>query len=212
MVVENFKERRLKMVIEQLQSRGIDDLAVLNAMGSVPRHKFVPDDEIPFAYYDFPLPIGEGQTISQPYMVAFMLQVAELNGESKVLEIGTGSGYAAAVASQIARSVVTIEQLPDLAAKAQKVWKELGYGNLRLIVGDGTQGCQEEAPYDAIIVAAASSEVPQELLEQLVVGGCLIIPIGDVWGQDLMKIIRTNDEEYSSEKLCRVSFVPLVSR
>ena len=199
------------MVREQVESRGIRDPAVLQAMLEVPREAFVPEDEVEFAYRDSPLPIAAGQTISQPYIVALMAAALELEPNDRVLEVGTGSGYAAAVLSRITREVYTIERHAELAERAGQVLESLGYDNVHVLHGDGTKGWPEHAPYDGIVVAAGGPEVPEALLAQLAVGGRLVIPIGPTPRlQELVRITRVGEDEYSRENLGGVRFVPLI--
>ncbi len=176
--VEEYDERRRRMVEEQLQARDIDDPQVLAAMGRVPRHLFVPEALRFRAYADHPLPIGNGQTISQPYIVALMTQLAELEPDDVVLEIGTGSGYQAAVLSELVREVYTIEIVSDLAEQAKARLDELGYKNVTVRTGDGYLGWEEKSPFDAILVTAAAPEVPPPLVEQLAPGAVMVIPVG----------------------------------
>jgi protein-L-isoaspartate(D-aspartate) O-methyltransferase len=190
----DFAHLRHNMVESQLRARGLDDERVLDAMERVPRHRFVPPSQRRSAYEDGPLPIGLGQTISQPYMVARMTELLRLVPTDRVLEIGTGSGYQAAVLAELAVEVVTVERHSDLAAQAEERLKDLGYTNIRVIVGDGTLGYPEEAPYDAIIVTAAAPYVPDSLREQLVIGGRMVIPVSAGYGQDLKLIERLPDD------------------
>jgi protein-L-isoaspartate(D-aspartate) O-methyltransferase len=206
-----YQIERERMVREQLASRNIRDPRVLTAMRSVPREKFVPPENRHLAYADGPLPIGQSQTISQPFIVALMTQLLELGGEEKVLEVGTGSGYQAAVLSHLAKSVYTIERHAPLARSAERVFSQLGLENIHVHVGDGTQGLPEEAPFEAIIVTAAAPEVPQPLLEQLADGGRLVIPVGGRRGQYLERW-RRHADEYKSETLEPVAFVPLLGK
>jgi protein-L-isoaspartate(D-aspartate) O-methyltransferase len=199
------------MVDRQLAARGIRDPNVLRAMGEVPREAFVPKHLRHLAYTDSPLPIGEEQTISQPYIVALMTEAMEISNGDRVLEIGTGSGYAAAVLSQIAAEVYTIERHGSLAREAKREFRELGYDNIHVLHGDGTLGWEEHAPYDAIVVTAGGPQVPEALLEQLAVGGCLVMPIGrSHYSQELVRIRRTSETDYHRENLGAVRFVPLV--
>lgn len=184
---------RESMVRTQLLPRGIRDPKVLAAMRKVPRHLFVEEALRSQAYGDFPLPIGEQQTISQPYIVAFMTEALELQGTEKVLEIGTGCGYQAAILAEIVPEVYSIERLPDLAAKARRILESLRYFNVRIKVGDGTLGWPEEAPFDAIMVTAAAPGIPRPLLDQLAMGGRLIIPVGDRFSQTLDVVHKTAD-------------------
>jgi protein-L-isoaspartate(D-aspartate) O-methyltransferase len=200
------------MVEMQLLYRGIIDEHVLDAMRTVPREAFMPYDMEDIAYADNALPIGEGQTISQPYMVAIMTELMGLKGEEKVLEIGTGSGYQAAILSLLAEKVITIERIPELAERATVLFKKLGYKNIDVIVGDGTLGYKKEAPYDAIIVTAAAPNAPKSLLDQLEPdGGRLIIPLGDRYEQVLMKITR-HGNNYNKESSVGCRFVPLIGK
>ncbi len=199
------------MVDEQLKSRGIRDAVVLQAMRTVPREEFVGVDLSEFAYEDTPLPIEEGQTISQPLMVATMVEALRLDAEDRVLEIGTGSGYAAAVLGRVAAEVYTVERIASLAHLASKRLVKLGYDNVHVLHGDGTLGWPEQAPFDAIVVAAGGPEVPQPLLEQMAVGGRLVIPTGPTMReQTLLRIDRISETEYSQKDLGAVRFVPLV--
>ena len=207
----DFERARNHMVSTQIAQRGIRDRRVLAAIRNVPRETFVEPELEELAYEDGPLPIGEGQTISQPYIVALMIEAAELKPEDRVLEVGAGSGYAAAVMSQIAAEVYTIERHARLGSEAQRRFNKLGYHNIRLRVGDGTQGWPEAAPFDAILVAASGPEVPDALKRQLAIGGRLIIPIGeDDWGQALRKLRRTSEADYEEASLGAVVFVPLI--
>jgi protein-L-isoaspartate(D-aspartate) O-methyltransferase len=206
-----FTRARNQMVKAQVATRGIRDPQVLEAMRTVPREVFVEPGFEEFAYEDGPLPIGEEQTISQPYIVALMSEAAELKPADRVLEVGAGSGYAAAVMSQIVHEVYTIERHAALGTAAQKRFKKLGYDNIRLRIGDGTQGWPEAAPFDAILVAASGPDVPAPLKEQLAIGGRLVIPVGEQrWGQTLRKIRRISQTEYEDESLGAVTFVPLI--
>ncbi len=209
--MKSYIDARLKMVENQIASRGVRDNGVLEAMREVPRERFVPERLREFAYDDSPLPIEEGQTISQPYIVAVMVEALHLDRQDRVLEIGAGSGYAAAVISRIAREIYTVERHPLLAELARQRAGELGYKNLKVRSGDGTLGWPEEAPFDAIVVAAGGPEVPQSLLEQLAIGGRLVIPVGDdVKYQELLCVERTGEHAYDRRSLGRVQFVPLI--
>ena len=206
-----FEKKRREMVDRQIVSRGVSDSLVLSAMREVPREQFVPSEMREYAYDDSPLPIEEGQTISQPYIVALMAESLGLGREDRVLEIGAGSGYAAAVLSRIAREVFAIERLPQLADLAQQRARDLGYENIRVHCGDGTLGWSEHAPYDAIIVAAGGPEIPRSLLEQLEIGGRLVIPVGeDLRTQELLRLERTEEHKFKRTKLGKVQFVPLI--
>lgn len=208
---DDFSRKRREMVERQIAGRGVRSRVVLDAMGRVHREGFVPSYLGEFAYDDTPLPIEEEQTISQPYIVAFMIEALDLQGTERVLEIGTGSGYAAAVLGEIARDVYTIERHPGLAHSAEERLAEHGYKNIHVRAGDGTLGWPEEAPFAAIVVAAGGPEVPESLREQLEVGGRLVIPLGSsVGSQRLVKVTRVTESEYRSEDLGGVRFVPLV--
>ena len=185
-----FATARNRMVETQLISRGIKDKRVLDVMRKVPRHRFVEEALTNQAYSDHPLPIGEKQTISQPYMVALMTEALELQGHEKVLEIGTGSGYQTAILAELTEKIYSIERIRSLTAKARRILDELGYLNVVLKVGDGTFGWKKEAPFDGIIVTAGSPDVPQPLVDQLPVGGRLVIPVGDRYTQSLLRIVR----------------------
>jgi protein-L-isoaspartate(D-aspartate) O-methyltransferase len=209
--VPDFATLRRLMVENQLERRGIADPLVLAAMGKVPREAFVPPELADEAYADGPLPIGEGQTISQPYIVALMTEALELRGGERVLEIGAGSGYAAAVLAEIAAELFTVERHARLAEEAAARLAGLGYDNVQVRVGDGSRGWPEHAPYEAIVVAAGAPEVPEALKEQLAVGGRLVIPVGRGRTlQDLLRLRRLSETEYQREELGGVRFVPLV--
>ncbi len=209
--MRDFTVLRDIMIREQLAYRGISDPAVLAAMREVPREEFVPVDLRGSAYEDGPLPIGEGQTISQPYMVAYMTEALELSRGDRVLEIGTGSGYAAAVLSRIVAEVHTVERIAWLATAARERLDRLGYPNIRIHVGDGSLGWPEQAPYDAIVVTAGAPDVPQSLMEQLAAGGRLVIPVGhNLTFQTLVRVRRAGKNDYQRESLMAVMFVPLI--
>ncbi|MCD6363066.1 MAG: protein-L-isoaspartate(D-aspartate) O-methyltransferase [Synergistetes bacterium] len=197
------------MVESQIEIRGIKDERVLRAMMRVPRHLFVPEEYRERAYDDHPLPIGEGQTISQPYIVALMTSLLDLKGNEKVLEIGTGSGYQAAILAELAKEVYSVERIPALAVKAAETLEKLGYKNVRVKVGDGTLGWEENAPYDAIIVTAAAPKVPTPLIKQLKIGGRLVIPIGERFIQSLYKYVKREDGSLDGEDFGGCVFVPL---
>jgi protein-L-isoaspartate(D-aspartate) O-methyltransferase len=201
--------RRL-MVDRQLSGRGIHDARILQAFREVPREAFVPSELGDRAYQDSPLPIGEGQTISQPYVVALMVEALAVRPTDRVLEVGAGSGYAAAILSRLAGEVYTIERHPGLAAQAAERVGELGYANVHVREGDGTLGWPDRAPFDAILVSAGGREVPAPLVDQLAEGGRLVIPVGDAWRQELIRIVKTPDRRLVSERLGPVVFVPLV--
>lgn len=201
------------MVEKQIAARGVRSELVLDAMRAVPREKFLPKRLREFAYEDTPLPIDADQTISQPYIVAFMIDALALRGGERVLEIGAGSGYAAAVLSEIAEQVYTVERIGQLAEKAASTLSDLGYANVHLLHGDGTLGWPEHAPYDAIVVAAGGPEVPNSLKEQLKIGGRLVIPIGtNLRAQELIRVTRISESEYRTEDIADVRFVPLVGK
>lgn len=201
---------RAKMVSDQIAGRDVTDPRVLEAMRTVPRHLFVPDAERESAYEDRPLPIGDGQTISQPYMVAAMAQLAGVDRTDRVLEIGAGSGYGAAVLGQLAREVVSIEILEPLARRAQDTIAHLGYRNVRVIVGDGWAGLPDAAPFDAIVVTAAPKHVPPALIEQLAVGGRLVIPVGDE--HQRLEVFERTQDGVRKFRVFDVSFVPMTGR
>jgi len=204
------KQRRI-MVEDHIAARGVRSALVLKAMGEVAREAFLPAHLREFAYDDTPLPIGGGQTISQPYIVAFMVEALALEGGEKVLEIGAGSGYAAAILSRIAAEVYTVERIGELAARASEKLADLGYKNVHVLHADGTQGWAEHAPYDAIVVAAGGPQIPKTLKAQLKVGGRLVIPVGsDPRGQELVRVTRVSQDDYKSEDIADVRFVPLV--
>jgi protein-L-isoaspartate(D-aspartate) O-methyltransferase len=207
---DGFAALRQQMVATQLRARGISNERVLNAFLRVPRNEFVPEPYRDRAYEDHPLPIGDGQTISQPYIVAIMLQALELKHTDKVLEVGTGSGYVTALLAELTAQVYSVERHPALAAEAQRVLTTLGYTNVAIVVGDGTAGLPAHAPYDAIIVSAASSELPPALLSQLREGGRMIIPVGPADSQQLQLIrVVSGNPQISLREACR--FVPLIS-
>lgn len=195
------------MVSEQIASRGVSDKLVLSAMRKVPRHEFVPDDMKPYAYEDRPLPIGEDQTISQPYIVALMTELLALKGGEKVLEIGTGSGYQAAVLAEIAKDVYTIEIIQSLATSAEQRLRNMGYKNITVKWGDGYIGWTEHAPFDGIVVTAAPDHIPQPLIDQLKVGGRMVIPVGSLY-QELKLITKTKDG-IKEKSIIPVRFVPM---
>ena len=203
---------RDRMVDEHIIPRGIKDRAVLAAMRLIPRHRFVPPFYSASTYNDVPLPIGHGQTISQPSLVALMTEALSLQGAKKVLEVGTGSGYQAAVLAEIVPNVFTIEIVEPLAAQAAQTLAELGYRNIHTRVGDGYHGWPEEAPFDAIVVTAAPDHVPQPLLDQLAVGGRLILPIGKAFQEQELALYRRTKDGYERRRLTLVIFVPLIHK
>ncbi|MDA3863392.1 MAG: protein-L-isoaspartate(D-aspartate) O-methyltransferase [Deltaproteobacteria bacterium] len=205
----NYAVKRKMMVENQIKRRGILDLKVLNAFMKVPRHYFVPDELKAQAYKDRPLPIGARQTISQPYIVAEMTRALQLQPDDKVLEIGTGSGYQAAILAQLVEKVYTIERIESLYQSAREIFANLNYNNIHPILADGTGGWKDFSPYDAILVAAASPEIPQPLVQQLNNGGKLVIPVGNQFVQELVKITKINGE-LQTENLGGCRFVKLV--
>jgi protein-L-isoaspartate(D-aspartate) O-methyltransferase len=207
--MEEFLTSRHKMVEKQIGRRGVCDPRVLEAMRTVPRHLFVRESEIGQAYDDTPLPIGEKQTISQPYIVGYMTEALELKGFERVLEIGTGSGYQAAILAELAREVYTVERIPKLSESARKILDDLNYRNIHFKIDDGTLGWPEEAPFDGIIVTAASPDTPEPLIEQLSDGGRLVIPLGSASMQSLKKIIK-QDKHTKTVDLGGCRFVKLI--
>jgi protein-L-isoaspartate(D-aspartate) O-methyltransferase len=206
----SWKAQRISMVEKQIVSRGIQDERVLEAMREVPRHHFVPLEYRAFAYQDSPQPIGYGQTISQPYIVAFMTEALDLKPQHKLFELGTGSGYQAAVASRIVEEVYTVEIHQPLAERAQEMLRELAYDNVHVRAGDGWAGWPDAAPFDRIIVTAAAPELPEILLEQLRVGGKLIMPLGPDGGhQELVLVEKLEEGKLSTKRLLPVRFVPV---
>jgi protein-L-isoaspartate(D-aspartate) O-methyltransferase len=205
---DEFRVARMRMVEEQITSRGVLDPSLLAVIGSVPRHLFVPVDDLPWAYADGPLPIGHGQTISQPYIVALMTELLQVESTDHVLEVGTGSGYQAAVLGKLAEEVDTVEVIPELAAQAARTLTDLGYTNVHVHPGDGTLGWPQAAPYDGILVAAAAPSAPQPLLDQLVDGGRLVIPVGSRGFQQL-EVWRRAGQEFERQVNLAVAFVPL---
>jgi protein-L-isoaspartate(D-aspartate) O-methyltransferase len=202
---------RERMVKRQIAGRGVRSVKVLDAMRKVPRERFLPLGQGVLAYEDTPLPIGDGQTISQPYIVAYMAEALALEGGERVLEIGTGSGYGAAVLAEIAAEVYTIERIEGLAIMARAVLDDLGYENVRVQHGDGTLGWPEQAPFDGIVVTAGGPDVPESLKQQLKIGGRLVIPVGgSTWYQELVRVTRITETEFETEDLVPVRFVPLI--
>jgi protein-L-isoaspartate(D-aspartate) O-methyltransferase len=205
----SFEARRLEMVEHQIKARGVKDPLVVAAMSRVPRHVFVGPELAGSAYSDRPLPIGSGQTISQPYMVAVMTEALKLEGGERVLEIGTGSGYQTAVLAEIAGHVVTVERVRELAEAAGGLLRDLGYINIEFVVGDGSGGHPERAPYDGIIVTAGAPEVPEVLAAQLAPGGRLVMPVGNTLQQTLTRATKTG-RGYKTDRLEGCVFVPLI--
>jgi len=206
---DGFILQRKRMVDTQLAARGILDKRVLEAFMNVPRERFVRDEDRAHAYGDHPLGIGCGQTISQPYMVALMTQCLDLQGNERVLEIGTGSGYQTAILAELASHVYTVERIAELSERAQNILGELDYTNVEFRVSDGTMGWPDEAPFDTIMVTAGAPSVPQSLTEQMTAGGKMSIPVGDSFGQELL-LIRKRDGRIYEEEICRCTFVKLI--
>lgn len=205
---DEYRIARTNMVQKQIAARGVLDPTLLAVFESVPRHRFVPDDELAWAYADGPLPIGHGQTISQPYIVALMTELLQVKSSHHVLEVGTGSGYQAAILGRLANEVETIEVLPDLADRAAGTLADLGYTNVHVHCGDGSLGWPQGSPYDGVLVAAAAPEAPKPLLDQLKDGGRLVIPVGDRGYQQLEVWLRKG-EEFERQVNLAVAFVPL---
>lgn len=199
------------MVDEQLSARGIRDERVLKAMLKVPRHEFIPDEYLNNAYADYPVAIGEGQTISQPYIVALMTEALQLKGEERVLEIGTGSGYQATILAELSPEVYSVERIKSLADHAAVLLKKMGYGNINIKVADGTLGWEEFAPFDRIIITAASPQIPETLVKQLKDSGIMLLPLGSGFGQVLTRVRKLKDT-ISTEGICGCVFVPLVGK
>jgi protein-L-isoaspartate(D-aspartate) O-methyltransferase len=207
----DFTAEREAMVERHLRRRGIAEKPILDAFLAVPREAFISEDYAHLAYGDHPLPIEAGQTISQPYIVGLTIQAAEIGAGDKVLEVGAGSGYAAAVISRIASKVIAIERQHDLVEIAQARMQRLGYDNVEIVEGDGTKGCPEQAPFDAIVAAASGSHVPKAFIEQLKDGGRIVMPVGDPgWIQELIKVTKKADGTLDRENLGGVRFVPLI--
>lgn len=206
---EKFVLSRKKMIKEQIVARGVKDPAVLKAIAETPRHRFVLENLEPSAYDDTPLPIGENQTISQPFIVAYMTEALELRGDERVLEVGTGSGYQTAILSEIVSEVYSVEINEDLVIQAALRFKRMGLTNIRLRYYDGYKGWAEEAPFDRIIVTAAPDHIPQSLIDQLKIGGKMVIPVGD-GDQELILVTKINKENYSKDVRIPVRFVPML--
>jgi protein-L-isoaspartate(D-aspartate) O-methyltransferase len=205
---DGFRTERKRMVEQQIVARGISDPRLLAVMESIPRHMFIPDEDLPWAYSDGPLPIGQGQTISQPYIVALMTELLQLDVNDRVLEVGTGSGYQAAILGQMVAEVHTVEMIPELAASAARTLSGLGFNNVHVHTGDGSLGWKQAAPYDGILVAAAAPSTPKPLLEQLSEGGRLVIPVGGRGFQQLEKWVRKG-KKFEHKIDLSVAFVPL---
>jgi len=208
----NFENSRKRMVESQIVARGISDRRLIDTMLKVPRHIFVEEAMASQAYNDTPLPIGEKQTISQPYMVALMTELLQLKGTDRVLEIGTGSGYQTAILAQLADRVYTIERIRPLALKARKALDSLGLLNINLRIEDGTCGWESEAPFDAIMVTAGAPDVPGHLIDQLSIGGRLVIPVGNQWEQVLVRVIKGADGTVIREESTNCRFVKLIGK
>ena len=204
------EHRRERMVRVQIRARGVRDARVLEAMGRVPREEFVPEEQRAYAYEDRPLPIGEGQTISQPYVVALMTELLEVKKGDRVLEIGTGSGYQAAVLAEMTPEVYTIEIIPELAARAEATLRRLGYDTVQVKAGDGYLGWPEQAPFDGIIVTCAPEEVPEPLKEQLREGGRMVIPVGEQTSHQVLYVLTKNGDRLKQKAVVEVQFVPMV--
>jgi len=209
-MMNEYASKRQQMVDNQIIARGIQDQRLITAMRKVPRHLFLDEALRSQAYEDYPSPIGERQTISQPYIVALMTELLQLKGTEKVLEIGTGSGYQTAILAELAEQVYSVERLPALAKKARKLIDELKYTNIIITIKDGSTGWKEHSPYDAIIVTAAAPYEPKSLLEQLNMGGRLVIPIGEEYSQDLILYIKEHDGTYTKENYGGCRFVKLI--
>jgi len=210
-MIDKYKKLREWMVDTQIVERGIRDERVIKVMKKIPRHLFVPENIMDDAYDDRALPIGYGQTISQPYIVALMTELLELKGDEKVLEIGTGSGYQAAILAELAKEVHTIERVESLAREAEKKFEKLGIKNIKVYVRDGTEGIPEEAPFDRIIITAATPDIPEPLIEQLKEDGIVVAPVGERYSQYMLKAIKKG-KELERHYLIPVAFVPLIGK
>jgi len=205
----DLEKRRKAMVVDQIEERGIRDRRILKVMETVPRDEFVPEEYRAFAYDDSPLPIGEGQTISQPYIVALMTECLNLEGDEKVLEVGTGSGYQAAILCELAKEVYTIEILETLAERAEELLQKLGYKNVKVKCGDGYLGWEEYAPFDGIIVTCAPDHIPRPLIDQLAEGGRMVIPVGEIDFPQVLKLVEKREGEVTVRNVVPVRFVPM---
>lgn len=210
-MTDKYKKLREWMVDTQIVERGIRDERVIAVMKKIPRHLFVPENIMDDAYDDRALPIGHGQTISQPYIVALMTELLELKGDEKVLEIGTGSGYQAAILAELTREVHTIERVEPLAKQAEKIFEKLGIKNIKVYVRDGTEGIPEEAPFDRIIITAATPDIPEPLIEQLKEDGIIVAPVGERYSQYMLKA-KKKGKELERHYLIPVAFVPLIGK
>lgn len=207
---DEYKRERREMVEQQIRARGIENESVLSAMMKVPRHKFVPEALVKEAYIDSPLPIGLNQTISQPFIVAYMTDAADISKNDKVLEIGTGSGYQAAILGELAKEVYTIEIIPELAERSTQILQQLGYKNVFVKTGNGYLGIPEQAPFDAIVVTAAPDEIPQALVDQLAVNGKMVIPVGNA--NQEMVVIKKTKKGVTEKRTMQVRFVPMTGK
>jgi protein-L-isoaspartate(D-aspartate) O-methyltransferase len=207
-----FQSEREQMVRQQIRARGVKDPRLLEAMAKVPREEFVPADQRPYAYQDGPLPIGEGQTISQPYIVALMTELLEVKKGARILEIGTGSGYQAAILAELTPHVYTIEIIPTLAQRAEATLRRLGYHTVEVKTGDGYLGWPEHAPFDGVIVTCAPGQVPQPLRDQLAEGGRMVIPVGPQWTSQTLYLLRKKKGKLEQTAVIPVRFVPMVRR
>jgi len=208
----SLESQRERMVKDQIRARGVKDDRVLAAMAHVPREEFVPADQRPYAYQDRPLPIGEGQTISQPYIVALMTELLEVKKGDSVLEIGTGSGYQAAVLAELTPNVYTIEIIPSLAQRAEKTLRRVGYATIKVKTGDGYLGWPEHGPFDGIIVTCAPEKVPRPLQDQLAEGGTMVIPVGPEWTGQTLYLLRKKGGKLETTAVVPVRFVPMVRK
>jgi protein-L-isoaspartate(D-aspartate) O-methyltransferase len=207
---DEYKRERREMIEQQIRARGIEDGSVLEAMLKVPRHEFVPENLAKQSYKDSPLPIGLNQTISQPFIVAYMTEAADISKKDKVLEIGTGSGYQAAILGELAKEVYTIEIIPELAERSTRVLQQLGYKNVFVKTGNGYLGIPEQAPFDAIVVTAAPDEIPQTLIDQLAVNGKMVIPVGNA-NQEIV-VIKKTKKGITEKRTMKVRFVPMTGK
>lgn len=207
----SYTKKRERMVRDQIESRGVKNHLVLDAMRKVPRHLFMPQSERDLAYEDRPLPIGQGQTISQPYIVAYMTEALQLTGGEKVLEVGTGMGYQAAILGQICSEVYTIDRIPELVEQTARVLEKLNYSNIYCQTGDGTKGWPEHAPFQAILVTAGAPRIAQPLIDQLDIGGRIVAPVGErYYGQEIRRLTKDPAQGLLEERLISVAFVPLI--
>ena len=207
---EKYKIKRIKMVEEQIIGRGIKSSQVINVIKKIPRHLFVTEKYLNSAYNDNPLPIGFDQTISQPYIVAFMTEAIELRREDRVLEIGTGSGYQSAVLCELAGSVFSMETIPQLAERSNELLSEIGYKNIKIKIGDGYKGWPEKAPFNKIIITAGAPEIPTKLLMQLSVNGIMVLPLNKKNKQEMLRITKTDENNFESKSFGEFSFVPML--